>query len=232
MNNWIVHRYANLARPGCVETVTDFGYCFVGDKKAHTWKVECVVNDVPADLTGYTAHGYFIRTDKGTVIVDATITDNVVTCVLDEYCYAIEGVLKGVLRIENTTTGENVTVGAMSVRLAASATDTIIDTGDVIPSLSDLLAEIDAMRTATANANSATTAANNAAASANSAAASADTATTNANTARTNAITATTAANNAAAAANQAAINALANFGGLSFAVNPDDGGLDITYTY
>jgi len=232
MNNWIVHRYANLARPGCVETVTDFGYCFVGDKKAHTWKVECVVNDVPADLTGYTAHGYFIRTDKGTVIVDATITDNVVTCVLDEYCYAVEGVLKGALRIENTTTGENVTIGAMSVRLTASSTDSIIDTGDVIPSLSDLLAEIDNMRRATSEATTATTNANAATAAANSAASAADTATQRANSATTGAATATTAANAAAAAANQAAEDALANFGGLSFAVNPDDGGLDITYTY
>jgi len=232
MNNWIVHRYANLARPGCVETVTDFGYCFVGDKKAHTWKVECVVNDVPADLTGYTAHGYFIRTDKVTVIVDATITDNVTTCVLDEYCYAVEGVLKGALRIENTTTGENVTIGAMSVRLTASSTDSIIDTGDVIPSLSDLLAEIDNMRRATSEATTATTNANAATAAANSAASAADTATQRANSATTGAVTATTAANAAAAAANQAAEDALANFGGLSFAVNPDDGGLDITYTY
>lgn len=232
MNNWIVHRYANLARPGCVETVTDFGYCFVGDKKAHTWKVECVVNDTPADLTGYTAHGYFVRADKGTVIVNATISDNVVTCVLDEYCYAVKGELKGTLCIENTTTGENVTIGAMSVRLRSGATDTIIDTGDVISSLADLLAEIETMRRATTAATTATTNANAATAAANQAAGSASEAATNANTARTNAITATTAANNAATAANQAAKDALANFGGLSFSVNPDDGGLDITYTY
>lgn len=138
----------------------------------------------------------------------------------------------GVLKIENTTSGEIVTIGAMLIRLTQGSTDVIIDPGEAIPSLSDLLAEIDAMRTATANANSATSSANSAAASANTAATNAGTAATNANTARTNAITATTAANNAAAAANQAAADALANFGGLSFAVNPDDGGLDITYTY
>ena len=232
MNNWIVRRYANLARPEQVERITDFGLCVVGDKKAHTWRVVCVYNDEPADLTGYSAQGYFIRADKQTVVVDASVAGNVVDCVLDQSCYAIEGTLMGVLKIENTTSGEIVTIGAMLIRLTQGSTDVIIDPGEAIPSLSDLLAEIDAMRTATANANSATSSANSAAASANTAATNAGTAATNANTARTNAITATTAANNAAAAANQAAADALANFGGLSFAVNPDDGGLDITYTY
>lgn len=231
MNNWLVHRYANLARPGCVETVTDFGHCFVGDKNAHTWKVECVVNDEPADLTSYTAHGYFVRTDKSTVIVDAAISGNTVTCVLSEYCYAVEGVLKGVLRIENTATGENVTIGAMSVRLAASATDTIIDSGDTIPSLSDLLAEIDNLRQATSDAEATITAANAATIAANSAASTADTATQRANSATTNAVSAATAANAAATAADRAAENAIKNFGGLSFSVNPVDNGIDITYT-
>lgn len=135
MNQWNVQRKVDLLKPGCVETITDFGYCVSGDHMAHTWKVVCMNGNEAADLTGYSARGYFIRSDKYTVILNGAIEDNQVSCTLTSACYAVEGLLRGILRIEKESTGEIITVGAMAVRVTSGMTDDIVVTEDIIPSI-------------------------------------------------------------------------------------------------
>lgn len=105
---------------------------------------------------------------------------------LAQACYAFEGDLKGVMRL--TLGGKTVTLSVLTLMVRKVLTDAIIDPGNVIPSLEDLLAQIEAMETATA-------AANTAAGAANTAAAAADSATSAANTAATAATNAANAAN-------------------------------------
>ena len=103
-----------------------------------------------------------------------------------------------------TLGGKTVTLSVLTLMVRKVLTDAIIDPGNVIPSLEDLLAQIEAMETATAAAN---------------------TAEQGRVTAEQGRVTAE-AARETAEAARRAAL------GGLSFAVNANDGGLDITYTY
>lgn len=257
-----------------------------GDNLAHTWRVRVFDGGEAVALTGATVTGYFVRTDGNTVAVQGSVEGSTAIVTLAQACYAFEGDLKGVMRL--TLGGKTVTLSVLTLMVRKVLTDAIIDPGNVIPSLEDLLAQIEAMETATAAANTAAGAANTAAAAADSATsaantaataatnaanaansgeiarvaaeknrASAETARANAETARANAETQRANAEGARATAEQGRVAAeqgrvaaeqerasaetaretaeaarQAALGGLSFAVDEDDGGLDITYTY
>lgn len=155
MANWIVRNKVDLSKPECVRLVTDFGYCFAGDKKAHSWEVLCFNGSEKADLSGYSVAGYFIRSDKKTVYVEGRIEDSCAICVLDESIYRVEGDIRGALKLENTDSGEVITIGAMYARIKKSSTDSIVDSEDVIPSISEILAEFSRMDSAIERANTA-----------------------------------------------------------------------------
>lgn len=61
--------------------------------------------------------------------------------VLAQACYAQEGDVKAVLRL-SVSTGARVTLAALILPVRNVLTDSIIDPGEVIPSLDDLLAQI------------------------------------------------------------------------------------------
>lgn len=169
-----------------------------GDNLAHTWRVRVFDGGRAVALTGATVTGYFVRTDGNTVAVQGSVEGSTAIVTLAQACYAFEGDLKGVMRL--TLGGKTVTLSVLTLMVRKVLTDAIIDPGNVIPSLEDLLAQIEAMETATA--------AEQGRVAAEQERASAET------------------ARETAEAARRAAL------GGLSFAVNEDDGGLDITYTY
>lgn len=169
-----------------------------GDNLAHTWRVRVFDGGEAVALTGATVTGYFVRTDGNTVAVQGSVEGSTAIVTLAQACYAFEGDLKGVMRL--TLGGKTVTLSVLTLMVRKVLTDAIIDPGNVIPSLEDLLAQIEAMETAAA--------AEQGRMAAEQERASAET------------------ARETAEAARRAAL------GGLSFAVNEDDGGLDITYTY
>lgn len=284
--NWVIEQDIDLRCGAQTPQIWPNALMLTGDNLAHTWRVRVFDGGEAVALTGATVTGYFVRTDGNTVAVQGSVEGSTAIVTLAQACYAFEGDLKGVMRL--TLGGKTVTLSVLTLMVRKVLTDAIIDPGNVIPSLEDLLAQIEAMETATAAANTAAGAANTAAAAATSAAsaantaataatnaanaansgetarvaaeknrASAETARANAETARANAETQRANAEGARATAEQGRVAAeqgrvaaeqerasaetaretaeaarQAALGGLSFAVNEDDGGLDITYTY
>ena len=285
-SNWTIEQDIDLRCGAQTPQIWPNALMLTGDNLAHTWRVRVFDGGEAVALTGATVTGYFVRTDGNTVAVQGSVEGSTAIVTLAQACYAFEGDLKGVMRL--TLGGKTVTLSVLTLMVRKVLTDAIIDPGNVIPSLEDLLAQIEAMETATAAANTAAGAANTAAAAADSAAsaanaaataatnaanaansgetarvaaeknrASAETARANAETARANAETQRANAEGARATAEQGQVAAeqgrvaaeqerasaetaretaetarRAALGGLSFAVNEDDGGLDITYTY
>lgn len=285
-SNWMIEQDVDLRCGAQTPQIWPNALMLTGDNLAHTWRVRVFDGGEAVALTGATVTGYFVRTDGNTVAVQGSVEGSTAIVTLAQACYAFEGDLKGVMRL--TLGGKTVTLSVLTLMVRKVLTDAIIDPGNVIPSLEDLLAQIEAMETATAAANTAAGAANTAAAAAASAArtantaataatnaanaansgeiarvaaeknrASAETARANAETARANAETQRANAEGARATAEQGRVAAeqgrvaaeqerasaetarekaeaarQAALGGLSFAVNEDDGGLDITYTY
>lgn len=167
------------------------GHLFSADNMANLIGVEVFSDGNPVNLVdGVTA--YVIRDDGYTVAVNGTVSGNRASIVLPETCYTVVGPISIVLKNGRTT------IGACRGYVYQSSTDAIVDPGHLIPSLDELLAQIENCRTATASANSAASSANSAASNANSKAAAANTAAENANT---KAGLANTAANTANAAA-------------------------------
>lgn len=197
-SNWMIEQDVDLRCGAQTPQIWPNALMLTGDNLAHTWRVRVFDGGRAVALTGATVTGYFVRTDGNTVAVQGSVEGSTAIVTLAQACYAFEGDLKGVMRL--TLGGKTVTLSVLTLMVRKVLTDAIIDPGNVIPSLEDLLAQIEAMETATA--------AEQGRVAAEQERASAET------------------ARETAEAARRAAL------GGLSFAVNEDDGGLDITYTY
>lgn len=208
-SNWTIEQDIDLRCGAQTPQIWPNALMLTGDNLAHTWRVRVFDGGEAVALTGATVTGYFVRTDGNTVAIQGSAEGNAAAVTLAQACYAFEGDLKGVMRL--TLGGKTITLSVLTLMVRKVLTNAIIDPGNVIPSLEDLLAQIEAMETATAAANTAANTAN-----------SGETARVAAEKNRASAET----ARETAEAARRAAL------GGLSFAVNEDDGGLDITYTY
>lgn len=180
---------SDLKKPMRVQPLT--GNLFSADNNGNLIGVEVLDNGQPAQLTGAVT-GYVIRADGATVTVIGTLSGNKASIILPASAYIVVGQISIVIKVGT------VTVGACVSNVYRTSTDTIVDPGRVIPSISELLAEIENMRTATAAANTATENANTATINANTAANTANTAASNANSKATLANTAATSANTAA----------------------------------
>lgn len=180
---------SDLKKPVRVKQLT--GNLFSADNQANLVGVKVFNDGEPASLTGG-VNAYVVRADGATVTVSGTLTGNQATVILPSTCYAVVGQISIVVKVGTTT------VGACTGYVYRSSTDAIVDPGHVIPSIDELLAQIE-------NCRQATTAANNATSSANSAASNANEKAVLANNAATNANDKAGTANSAAQAANAAA---------------------------
>lgn len=174
------------------------------DNLGHRFDISVMRSGVNVDLTGGNVFGYLIRyRDQSTVPITGTVSGNHALLTLNEACYAQTGQFSLVIKVVLNGARHAIFCGDGSI--TRSRTDSIVDTWNVIPSLDELLAKIDAIDKATSAAQSATTAANTAASNANTAASNANTAAGVSNAAASNANSKATAANAAATAANTAA---------------------------
>lgn len=151
-----------------VEKLT--GNIFTADNQAN--RIGVIVTDGGESVSlSESVTGYVIRQDDATVVVTGGVTGgNRAYIDLPTSAYVVPGLISIVIKVGTTT------VGACCGNVTRSTTDTIVDPGHVIPSISELLAKIAACEAAT-------TAANTAATNANTKAGVADTAAANANTA-------------------------------------------------
>ena len=138
------------------------------DDSAHTIRVSVSASGAPVSMDGAGIFGYFIRADEDTVVITGSAAVNVATLVLPEACYAAPGHFS--LIIKATLSGERKAIFWGDGFVTRASTDVIVDPGDVIPSLEELLERIAEMERATAAANTAAEAANAAAGDAGAAA--------------------------------------------------------------
>jgi hypothetical protein len=153
------------------------------DSDAHTFEIDMYADGKTHALPDTAAaKAYFIRyCDNTTILLDGSVSGNVISVTLKSACYNKPGQFALVIKAVTGTPKSTVFYGEGAIY--TSSTDRILDDEHIIPSLDDLLAQIDAMEAATAAANTATGNANTAAGDANTAAGQANTAAETANTA-------------------------------------------------
>ena len=147
------------------------GNFFTEDSGANLVGVELYDNGQPVTISG-TITGYVIRQDGAMVPpITGTASGNKAQIILSGACYEIPGTISIVIKVGDTA------IGACVGSVYRATSDSVVDPEHVVPSLAELLAQIEACQTATnaataaaASANSATTAANTAATAANTAA--------------------------------------------------------------
>lgn len=175
----------------------------LGDNEAHIWKIKILDNGEDIVVSG-TVTGYFVRPDGNTIMVAGTLEGNIASVILPQAVYAQKGNVQGIVRLSYGN-GQIVTLSALILPIRQVLTDSIIDPGEVIPSLEELLAMIDETGLAKDAANSAAALANEKAGIANAAALNADEKAALANEKATLANTKAGEATDAATLANQKA---------------------------
>lgn len=113
-----------------------------GDNLADRFGVRVFRDGEPVDING-TCTGYFIRNDGGTIIInEGTVSGNVAYVTLTEACYYVEGSFS--LAIKCTGSGVTGTLRIVDGTVNRTSTSTIADPADIMPSVEDLIAAIDA----------------------------------------------------------------------------------------
>ena len=117
------------------------GNLFSQDVYGNVIRVVVMDGDEPATLTG-TVSGLAIRADGGTVAIsDATLSDNVATIVLPAAAYAVPGVLAVTIKISDAST--TTTLASFVANVYQTSTETAVDPGTIIPSITALIEEIE-----------------------------------------------------------------------------------------
>lgn len=130
----------DLQRPVRVQYLD--GNLFSQDNQGNVINVAVFDGEEPAEISG-TVSANVIRADGGTVAVTGgTIEGNVASVVLPSAAYYIPGVVSIVIKL--TTSGVVTTIAAVVATVYQSATDTAIDPGTIIPSVSSLVSQIEA----------------------------------------------------------------------------------------
>lgn len=131
------------------------GVLYYGDENAHRIIAEVWKNGQKADLTGAGVQGYVVRSDGTTVILtDCGITTDGDGDACRAYgvllpdCYAVEGRVAIFLKV--TDSSSIMTTLALWGSVAPCYTENMVIETEVLPDISDLLAELDAMHAATA----------------------------------------------------------------------------------
>lgn len=124
------------------------------DDHAHVLELECWQSGYEAELEGAVATAYFMPVNSGeTVVLQGVIAENVVRFELPEACYLVPGQFSIVAKLRQGETIASIFCAAGFLR--NSRTDMIYDESKVVPSLDELLKQIDKIESAVDGANEA-----------------------------------------------------------------------------
>lgn len=115
------------------------GNVFSQDNQGNLLGVEVYDDGVPASLSG-TVSANIVRSDGGTVAATGTVSGNKMTVVLPAAAYAVPGIISVVLKL--VAGGITVSMLAVVAVVYASSTDSAVDPGTIIPSISALIEQI------------------------------------------------------------------------------------------
>lgn len=124
-----------------------------GDCKANRFGANIIRAGEPVDISRCAVVAYFMRPNTETVLITGVVEGNTAYVDLPAACYTQEGTFSLALKVSSTDITQTVRVIDGCIRL--THTDTVIDPGDVIPSLDELFAKIADMEAATAEATAA-----------------------------------------------------------------------------
>lgn len=196
-----------------------------GDKRANVLQISLFDGEKAVDLTGLNVGGSVLRADGADVAIEGEIDGNVISCVLSEYAYAVAGPFKAFVQLLDSLGDVKRTVLLLAGMVESRGHGPQIDTGKELPSLDDILAQLETMRNVTQAANTAAGDANTAAAAANSAASKATGAANSATTAAGTANAAADRANDAAQNWEEGTVKNAESLGGVpaaSYALKTD----------
>ena len=116
------------------------------EESGHTFELTCLMDGAAASVSG-TVSGRFLRADETTVYFTGSLSGNVASITLPQSCYNVNGRFGLVVFIS----GDDVTTAIYAVAgsVYRSTSDTIIDPTGEIPSLEELIAQIEACEDAT-----------------------------------------------------------------------------------
>lgn len=180
-----------------------------GDAQANELRVSLFDGKTPLELSGLSVGGSFTRADGAEVPIKGSVESNVVKAALDEYCYAVPGPFGLYVQLLDSLGDVKRTVLLMAGYVHERGHGPVIDTGIALPSLDDILAQLETMKNVTNAANQAASGANAAAGNADAAAGRANEAAGTANAAATNADAAAGRANEAAGKWNESSAEKL-----------------------
>lgn len=166
-----------------------------GDKEANRITIELMRGGEKLSADGMTVEGSMTRADGNEVPIDGSVSGNVVTAELNEYCYAVGGPFGLYVQLIGQNGGIRRTILLLTGYVQEKGHGEMIDTGKPLPSLEELFAQLETMRVVTSetaqageSARAATSEAEEAANDANEAAGSANAAAQEANTAAASAV--------------------------------------------
>ena len=168
--------YTYNRNQGVKLTILSMGF-LTGDKEGHTFRISIIDKQGNVDLAGSSVTGWFIPNDQGliddlSVPLTGFVEGNKAILALPAEAYLEVGRFSLVIKLNHD--GDISTIFWGTGNVSRSSTDSYVDVGDVIPSLEELLAQIDKMESATNATKEATERANAATERANTAAESVD----------------------------------------------------------
>ena len=130
------------------------GRLFSQDAMSNLIGVHVFSDGEPVESLNGTVTGWVIRADGATVAIDGETSGNDAYIILPQAAYAVVGNITIAIRLVDTSGEDTVetTLGVCTGYVYRTTTDTIVDPGEVVPDLAELLAAIEAMEEATSDA--------------------------------------------------------------------------------
>lgn len=121
-----------------------------GDKLGNRFGAEIFRDGKPVDVTGCGVTAYFMRPGEDAIVLTGTASGSVAYVDLAQACYSKASSFT--LTIKISYGGSTTALRVIDGYILLTQTDELVDPGEVIPTLDDLLAQIEAMEAATAEA--------------------------------------------------------------------------------
>lgn len=152
-DNWLIKQTVDLARPETAIFDWRATVMMQGDINAHTWQVAVNRNGIPVDLTGSMVTCRIVRPiSEDTVFIEGGIevgpvvigvaSNNVLTATLPSEAYAYDGNIMGIMRYTKPDASQSVTAAILYATVRGGVPKAIIDPGEAIPSIEEMLALI------------------------------------------------------------------------------------------
>ena len=122
------------------------------EESGHTFEITCMSGGTAAAVSG-TVSGRFLRADGVTQLISGTLSGNVVSITLTQNCYNVPGRFGLVVYVTGSDVSTAIYCAVGSVYRSTS--DTVVDSGDIIPTPEQLQAMIEACGAATTAATAA-----------------------------------------------------------------------------